>query len=370
MQRGPRPLPARLLLGLGALALALGAVEAAVRTWAPQPLGAGEAPPLLRGMLTAPGDHRVVTPEYDLSVHVNRAGFVDHEWGPKHGRRVVVIGDSFVQAAQVPLDDGFGRVLQRALGGDVEVLSLGIPGAGTATAVDTLDTWVFALQPDVVVLGFLVANDVMNNHPLLDDQTDKPFYRLTADALVHTDPVRVCAPWPWLWERSDTFRLVARTWAERREAQARLDAGADGLPLDLLVYAPETDARWTEAWQVTDALVGAMATRCHEHGITFGTLLFPDGIQATRAGRARANQRWPPLAAWHPETAQARAAALAAAHAPAFDLLPALGAADAATEGAGPPLYFPEDGHWTVEGHRVAAAAAAPFVAGLLAGAR
>ena len=356
-EAAPVRLAGRVGLVLMGVSFALGAVEVGVRAVLPQPLGAGDPPPLLRGMLTEPGDHRVRTAEYDVVAHVNGAGFVDREWGPKAGPRVVVIGDSFVQAAQVPLDEGYGRVLAREAG--VEVLSLGVPGAGTATALDVLEAYAFPLHPDLVLLGFLVANDVLNNDPLLDTKTDKPFYALRDGRLVRTDPVLASAPLPWLWERSDTFRWVARTWAARREAEARVAAGEGGVPVDLEVYLAGGDARWEEAWTVTDALVGAMADRCAAAGVGFGTVLFPDQVQATATGRARAEARWPSLRGWHPEAAQARALALAERHGPALDLLPALAAAPGT-------LYFADDGHWTAEGHRVAATATAPWVRGLL----
>jgi lysophospholipase L1-like esterase len=354
----------RLLLSLAALLLALAALEVGVRLLRPQPLAAMETPELLRGAFTAPGEHPSRTGEYAVTVHVNAQGFVDREWGPRTpGRvRVVVLGDSFVQAAQVPLEDGFGRVLESILGPEVEVLSLGVPGAGTATALGVLERYALPLQPDLVLLGFLVGNDVLNASPLLEPKDDKPFLALEHGALVPTSPADTLAR-PWrlgpLWRWSHAWRLVSREIARRHLAARRIALGA-GLPLDLRVHDPAPSPAWDEAWAVTDALVGALAARCDRAGVRFATLLFPTAEEATAVGRAAALTRWPAIAGWDLDAARRRAGVLAAAHGPVLDLQPAFAAAEAADPA---PLYFPEDGHWTARGHRVAAEAVAPFVA-------
>lgn len=391
----------RAILLAGGLVVGLVLAEGAVRVFAPQPLGVAEPPPLLRGELTAPGDHPVRTSEYDVVVHVNADGFVDREWGPRTEARVVVIGDSFVQAAQVPLAAGFGRVLDGALP-EAEVLSMGVPGAGTATALGVLETYALPRSPDVVLLGFLVANDVLNNHPLLEGKDDKPFYALRDGELVPSDAASAAA-------RSDTLirsplhaaRWVGRTLATRRATKRKLELGGGvpvdlrvhdpgcaewGRPLDLTVLMPEDGeglnvrrevrsdgyvgpdplcAAWDDAWAVTDALIAEMARRCDDAGVRFGVVLFPDAVVATRAGREDAARRWPEVARWDVERAWRRARETAERHAPTLDLLPAFQAADAAGEG---PLFYAQDGHWTPAGHALAAEASAPFVAGLLRG--
>lgn len=361
----------RLLLLLASAAFTLGVIEVAARVLAPQPLPSDADPPLLRGQLTRPGAHRVKTPEFDVEVQVNDAGFVDRPWGPRRPvvPRVVVIGDSFVQAAQVPMDQGFGRALARQLsrarGGEVEVLSLGVPGAGTATAFELLDAYALDLAPDAVLLGFLVSNDVLNNHPLLEQKTDKPFYALTGGgALVRTAPEAAVAPGPgWLWRGSHAWRWAVRAAVEKAVAEQKVALGG-GVPVDLRVHDPAPSATWEEAWAVTDALIDAMAARCAEAGVTFGVALFPDSLQATRAGADRARAAWPDAAGWDFSVAQARAGAIAAGHGPVVDLLPAIAAADRGDPQ--PPLYFAQDGHWTARGHAAAAEAAADFAAGLL----
>ncbi|MCB9760889.1 MAG: SGNH/GDSL hydrolase family protein [Alphaproteobacteria bacterium] len=342
------------------------AVEVTVRVVAPQTPLSVEPPPLLRGQLTTPGDHPVRSAEYDVVVHVNQRGFVDREWPPPRDddHRVVVIGDSFVQAAQVPLAQGFGRQLEAAIEAispaDVDVLSMGVPGAGTATALGVLETYALPEQPDLVLLGFLVSNDVLNNHPLLEGKDDKPFYALKDGALVPVDAPSAVAPSWAASTPSHAARWVARTLATRRAAARKLALGG-GLPIDLRVHDPGPDPTWAEAWAVTDALIAEMARRCAEAGVDFAVLLFPDAIQATEAGRARARRDWPQTAGWDFDAAQAHAARVAEAHAPVLDLQPGISAA----QGEG-PLYFEQDGHWTARGHAAAARTAAPFVAAQL----
>ncbi len=332
-----------------------------MRIAAPQPVG-GAGGTLLRGPLTAPGDHRVRTDEFDVTVHVNRAGFVDREWSGQVGGEIIVVGDSFVQAAQVAPGESFGARLEaelRAGGRDVDVLSMGVPGAGTGTALGLLRTYALPRRPAVVVLGFLVANDVLNNHPLLEGKDDKPFYALRGGRLEPIDADSTVADSP-LWRWSAAWRFVRRAGVMRQVVERKLALGA-GVPLDLRVHDPACVrgggtaahcATWDEAWAITDALLGEIAAACGD--VPFLVALFPDAVQVLQAA-----PEWPAAAGWDLDAAQQRAASVASPHATVVDLLPTLRAAEGA-------LYLPRDGHWTALGHAAAAGAVAPAVAGAL----
>lgn len=346
----------RLAFSLLVFLLLLGGTEGALRLWAPLSLNPNPGP-LLRGELTLPGDHPVRTSEYSVTVHVNQQGFVDREWGPRNGLRVAVLGDSFVQAAQVEMGQGFGRKLQEELPG-VEVLSLGVPGAGTATELGVLERYALPLKPDVVLLGFLVANDVLNNHPLLESKTDKPFYELRGGNLVPSDASTLLKPPNWLEQHVQVAAQVGRALARRAVTEEKLRLG-QGMPIDLRLYDPQVSPVWEEAWAVTGALVQEMARRCAAAHVVFGVLLFPSGNEASPAIHQRTVSTWPATAAWDYRLPQGRALTMMG-EVPVLDLLLALEGRDDA--------YFPVDGHWTALGHQRAASATAPFLRRLLPG--
>ncbi len=352
----------RLALVLTSTALCVVGLEGAARVYAPVP-ETPRQPALLRGGFSQPGDHPNHAPEYSVTVHVNAHGFVDTEW-PDTQPDVVVIGDSFVQAAQVPLNAGYGRKLAQETGLRVE--SMGVPGAGTATALGVLKTYALPRRPHLVLLGFLVGNDVLNNSPALDSKGDKPFYDLAPDGgLVLTNAALLASregPLPGLWRASALWRLGWQQWARYEAAVDKVTRGA-GVPIDFRVYQPATDPAWEHAWMVSGALVAEMARVCDHAGVKFGVVLFPDAVGGTTAGEARMHHDWPLTASWDPAQAHARARELLSPIAPVLDLAPALRAAETADPA---PLYLAQDGHWTARGHAVAALASAPFVRTLL----
>lgn len=154
---------------------------------------------------------------------------------------------------------------------------------------------------------------------------------------------------------------MGRTLWARAAARDSLARGG-GIPAELRIHDPAGGSDWQQAWAVTEALVHALARAAEGGGARFATVLFPDAVEATVAGRAAAVQAWPELAGWDLAAAADRAGVVAGGAGPVLDLRPALAQAEA----AGDALYLPRDGHWTARGHQRAAEASAPFVAELL----
>lgn len=90
------------------------------------------------GPILAPNQKsRLVSEDYDVTVLTNSAGFhdVEHALVKSHGvYRILVLGDSYIEGLQVPIEQNFVRQLERMVGDwitekQVEVINLGVSGS-------------------------------------------------------------------------------------------------------------------------------------------------------------------------------------------------------------------------------------------------
>lgn len=96
-----------------------------------------------------------------IPLRTNRLGFRGPLLDPgARGRRVLVIGDSFVQAVHVRDEDTAGRRLAERSGGALQVMEVGMPGWGQGDALRWLATYGGEFQPDVVVVSAYLGNDL------------------------------------------------------------------------------------------------------------------------------------------------------------------------------------------------------------------
>lgn len=112
--------------------------------------------------------HRTVTPNFDVSFRTNALGFNDVEHPlarPPGTRRVLLLGDSFVEGYAVEQRDHLARVLERLAARDgvrLEAISMGVAGWGQSQQLGTYEVVGRQFEPDVVVT-FFCANDLWNN---------------------------------------------------------------------------------------------------------------------------------------------------------------------------------------------------------------
>ena len=165
--------------------------------------------------------------DFRVEAQTNEAGFLDRPLPPiprKPGTcRIALIGDSFVEAAQVPIGQKaqteIGRLLTTSrptLG--VETMAFGFSGTGQLNQLGYLEAYVRPRKPDLIVLVF-VSNDFANNSALLEAirgdrhpaHTSRIFARETAAGSIELQPIspdwsshRLPAPTagqPWLHTR-------------------------------------------------------------------------------------------------------------------------------------------------------------------------
>ena len=251
-----------LLLVAAAIASALCAGEAAVRLLGLQGRVKVRVVPG-RGITFEPGAAYRHVKEGFSSGRFNAQGFRDRERAvakPPGGFRILVLGDSFVEAFQVPLDEAFPAVLEdrlraRPAGKTTEVLAMGQSGFGTASELMRYLDFGAAYSPDVVLLAFYAGNDVRDNSRRLSRDATAFYFTLGPDGTLALDRSRLEALeraradagfMDWLQDRSQLAALVsdrltllrmARRAARTRRAPA--SPGAPALEDDENVYSED-----------------------------------------------------------------------------------------------------------------------------------
>lgn len=129
------------------------------------------------GFTFAPNAELQFTNNLDFWVRqkTNSRGFADREWTAKKDPgviRIAFIGDSYVEAAQVPIAQKshvvFEQLANQAFAPrKIETAAFGMSGTGQTNQLQFYDHAAREFQPDVVVL-VVVSNDFANNSALLE----------------------------------------------------------------------------------------------------------------------------------------------------------------------------------------------------------
>lgn len=333
----------RLALVLISLVLALVATEVIIRLVLPAPPMLGHFDPLL-GLSLRPGAEGWWRREHTAWVKINSLGHRDVErpWKrdargnwikPPGTRRILLLGDSFVEAFQVDLAKTFGQILERALKarGDWrpfhwEVVNAGMSGIGTTHEYLLLKHRGFHLLPDVVILFVCLRNDLMDNSPEYG-HTERPNITLKNGRLVVDSGFkdrglnRIRRSWwgrilYWLIPRSHILRWINDKKYEILELWKGLfSGGKSGEPVGrrrragveaadksfYLRLVPFTPSCWEFAdmplayldllaftgrvWRVTERVLAEMNRLCRERGVKFLVVLIPVPEQVDAALR-------------------------------------------------------------------------------------
>ena len=294
--------------------------------------------------------HRETDETYGNEFVWNKEGFHDldreHE-RPKGRARVVVIGDSYVDGYQLPLEALVHSQLERRLAPrtpapcDVEVMAIGAAGWGQVQELGALRERVEPYAPDLVVLEFLCGNDVRNNDPVLEDLANaagKTLARRTfALALSHRLFFTALV--------ADKLHL-ATLWAS-------------GIPpeIDSEVFRAENPhaREWAAAWKRTDELVGEIHEETRRLGAELVVAIFTSDVEIRGCYAPEAVPR-----GWDARLPARRMLDLCKSRGiPCLDLAPRFAARP------GPDrerVHMKWDGHWSRVGHRWAAEEAERFL--------
>ncbi len=316
--------------------------------------------------------------EFRTTIQINSHGLrdVEHAYARPPGVfRILILGDSYMEAVQVDLEQTFSRLLEQKLtatgGPRVEVINASVADFGTDNELLYFLHEGYKYRADLVLLAFVTANDVRNNFAPFNHQApgtniNKPTFTLRRDGSLEKHPgPPVPPPAPWWRELYVGGYLYLRFGGQlfipppNPGVPPPSAPNIPYVPCDLQVYATKYSPEVQEAWRVTEALVRALRQEAAARGAEFAVMI-------VNGPWAHDDDWWNRMMATFPlgqRTWDRRKpnrlieAFLQREDISHFDLFDPFEAAKARA-----PLFFYLDPHWRPTAHRVAAETAARFL--------
>jgi len=248
-------------------------------------------------------------------VSTNSAGLRDREHTkakPPDTIRIALLGDSYCEALQVPMEQTFWWLLQQKLeacnafpGKHVEIINFGVSGYGTAQELITLEHQAREYSPDIVMLLVTTNNDITDNRRELKQANEFPYYVYRDGALVLDNSFRDTSNFRWR-ARTDRFTEAIRDhlrtvqlvyyahmtgkirlaeWRDRRRASAapapsvQTAAAKPSISIDNMIYLEPRDDTWREAWHITEDLIKRMRDEVGQMDARFLVVVGSNPIQ-------------------------------------------------------------------------------------------
>ena len=331
-------------------------------------------------------------PETTVKVVYNSEGWrdVSHPINKPDGVfRILVLGDSFMEAYSVNLEESFPRLLEefsRDSGRNIEVINMGVGGYGTLQEYLVFSRIGQYYSPDLVLLGFFLSNDVRNNSLELEEYvwgsespkvSSRPFLEPNDEGgweITQSDFSG--AQFRYIAERQrlemEAFRPINRFALLRslrsviKQTRAKLDlqsksrdhqTGSAGQNHDLGfrgVYYCAEPPEWTTAWRTTERIIARLNTKVDEIGgqLVIFTVPALHEVSVEKMGEYQKDAAEPERLCLEEGCGYDRLVSLLGKHGvDLIDLLPEFRRASRKDERQ---LFRLSDKHWNADGHALA----------------
>ncbi len=242
------------------------------------------------GWVLEPGSGYYYTPqEKTVYIKYNSGGWRDYEHtveNPDGLFRILVLGDSFMEAYSVNFNESFAQRLEefaRKQGDNIEVINFGVGGYGTLQEYLSFAEHGKQFKPDLVLAGFFIANDVRNNsfelESIINKRKTRPFldpeypvsWQITqidydnallsykkARNRLESIPYKLARHSILLGKVFDEYNRIVLKLSQNREKDPNpIDKALEELSL-LGIYYCEEPPEYSRAWDVTKRILSRL----------------------------------------------------------------------------------------------------------------
>jgi hypothetical protein len=208
--------------------------------------------------------------EYKTLIETNSKGWRDTEHEtqkPQDVYRIVILGDSFVENFQVPIENTFFKLLENDFkipNKKLEIITLGLGDTGTAQQYLIFDKYAKTYKPDLILHLFFTGNDVKNNSQILNGDPHRPYFNLENDNLVEFGySPRTNKTLSFLKQNS---RLVETLLNLKGKLLAKKPTD---YPVDYHIYDETYSSDYEQSWKITMKLLLKIKQESEELGAKY-----------------------------------------------------------------------------------------------------
>lgn len=261
-------------------------------------------PDYYSGSRLTPGAYYRQTKEGGSEGYINSKGLRDYEYPYEkddHTFRILIVGDSYTEAIQVPLEDTYPKLLEKKLEEsppmeslEYEVINMGVSGAGTANSYYQYLSEGIKYDPDLVVLAFCTGNDFRNNFKKLEGYPYRPYFYINSEGALAEDlsfRERLASRlegWRHYYHLLKlksyfiSFLAIQKAHflkATRKGLVTRKITDTVVVVSDWKVYLKDLPPEWAEAYEVTKRVIRLFSDRVHSNGADFLLVTLTNGTQ-------------------------------------------------------------------------------------------
>jgi lysophospholipase L1-like esterase len=315
-----------------------------------------------------------VTKEFETHIKINSKGLRDknYDYEKTDGiKRIVVLGDSMAEGAQVEENERFTEVLENSLLKNTQIINTGVSGYSNSQELLFLKNEGMKYNPDIVLVAFCISNDVrdnMENVTTWDPTQGRPVFILNDNELTLTN-----VPVPQKKENVTLFLVFKRYMARHFHSYAFIStkismnpnllnffkkigiAGAirENPPRKPDLYSNTCTPKLHYGWNLTKAILKEMNAVAKENNSKTLIVLIPSKEQVYKENWDRI-KRYYTLNDQNYNLSKPNDVLVEfgeESDIPFLDLLPEFRKYAENDE----QLYFKIDGHWNANGHKHAA---------------
>jgi hypothetical protein len=375
---GPRKIAIRSLFVLFGAFGALIAAETFVRMWQPASTSSANRPLVTKEEEHAAqaARHKPNTPftwvghaglvkEFSISTQWNSLGFNDDDHSfenPSRHFRIVVLGDSLVEALEVSRHQSFHKLLEKKLNAmsheqKFEVIALGRAGNGARRNYQWLEQLGMKYRPDLVMMEFFPTNDVLDDSNDLRLLRDEQILKLRKISPLMDRPA-IYRPKSdsFILNHSKLFPMIAQSLVNLRFRFFRYSLPShEQIPVQYFIYAADYPHVWKRAWKTTLEHINKTRELASSGESDFLLIYFSERFKLSKEDQELLLKTYPAMAQykWDFDHPQKILDHFSKSNRIRFLNLEPLFAAEYQMNKI--PLHYEYDGHWNLAGHNLAA---------------